>query len=156
MTSRLTDPNVKFMTDQQRLEPMGPPMVEVDDQICLQYSRCEKCSAAVFPPQPSCARCGTDHVRIHTTPAQGDLWSWTIQRFRPSAPPYDGPDHFEPFGVAIVRFADDLRVMGRFAGWDRTEVRMGMPVRTRRYAHHLGCGNELTTYEFVPATEVER
>jgi len=57
----------------------------------------------------------------------GTLWSWTVQRFEPKRPPYDGPTPFEPFMLGYVELATQVIVEARLVGIDRP--RIGMPLR---------------------------
>ncbi len=58
-------------------------------------------------------------------PAEGTLWTWTVQRIPPK-PPYRGADPFEPFAVGyvdlgVVKVESPLR--GRAAdGWTIGDV----------------------------------
>lgn len=59
----------------------------------------------------------------------GTLWSWTIQRFEPKRPPYQGPVPFVPFMLGYVELAGEVIVETRLEGID--EPRIGMPVSLR-------------------------
>jgi uncharacterized OB-fold protein len=62
--------------------------------------------------------------------AEGTLWSWTVQRFRPKSPPYAGPEAFEPYAVGYVEFPDQVIVEGRLTGSDFDTLRIGDRYRT--------------------------
>lgn len=57
---------------------------------------------------------------------EGTLWSWTVQRFEPKRPPYDGPVPFEPFMLGYVELPETI-VETRLTGIDAP--RIGLPVR---------------------------
>ena len=44
------------------------------------------------------------------SPAQGTLWTWTVQGFRPKSPPYEGTDEFVPYPVGYVELAGEAKV----------------------------------------------
>lgn len=58
---------------------------------------------------------------------EGTLWSWTVQRFEPKRPPYEGPIPFEPFMLGYVELPGQVIVETRLIGIDAP--RIGMPVR---------------------------
>ena len=46
-----------------------------------------------------------------TLPAEGTLWTWTVQRFAPKSPPYVPPaDGFRPFALGYVELDSGVRV----------------------------------------------
>jgi uncharacterized OB-fold protein len=46
-----------------------------------------------------------------TLPAEGTLWTWTVQRFAPKSPPYVPPaDGFRPFALGYVELDGGPRV----------------------------------------------
>jgi len=59
---------------------------------------------------------------------EGTVWSYTIQRFRPKSPPYQGPESFQPFPVAYIELPGETIVEARLTGVDFDDIRIGMPV----------------------------
>ena len=59
---------------------------------------------------------------------QGALWSWTIQRYRPKTPPYEGPEAFEPWPVAYVELPGETIVETRLTGVAFDAIQIGMPL----------------------------
>lgn len=57
---------------------------------------------------------------------EGRLWSWTVQRFEPKRPPYDGPTPFRPYMIGYVELPGEVIVESRLVEID--EPRIGMPV----------------------------
>jgi uncharacterized OB-fold protein len=57
----------------------------------------------------------------------GTLWSWTVQRFEPKRPPYDGPVPFRPFMLGYVELPGEVIVETQLFGID--SPRIGMPVQ---------------------------
>jgi len=62
-------------------------------------------------------------------PAQGTIWSWSVQRFRPKSPPYIGPEAFEPFAIAYVQLGDQVIVETRLSGFSFDALKVGLPCR---------------------------
>lgn len=111
----------------------------------LLGSACRACGVVVFPAQGSCPRCTGTDVEVRALGRRGTLWSWTVQCFRPTAPPYAGPEEFEPFGVGIVELPGEVRVTGRLTVSDPDELRIGMEMETV-----LVPFNDRVTYAFAP------
>jgi uncharacterized OB-fold protein len=82
----------------------------------------------------------------------GTIWSWTVQRFPPKAPPYAGPDAFEPFALAYVELPGEVIVESRLTGFDFDTLACGLPVRLTTIPFAAAPdGAMLTTYAFEPA-----
>jgi uncharacterized OB-fold protein len=65
-----------------------------------------------------------------TVNGDGTIWSYTVQRFAPKAPPYvPSGTEFEPFVVAYVQTPDGIRIEGIVEGIALDEVRIGAQVR---------------------------
>ncbi|NBC38108.1 DNA-binding protein [Novosphingobium sp. FSY-8] len=58
----------------------------------------------------------------------GTLWSYTVQRFRPKTPPYQGPADFTPWVVAYVEIPGEVIVEARLVDVDFDAITIGMPV----------------------------
>ena len=69
-----------------------------------------------------------------TLPAEGTLWTWTVQRFAPKSPPYvaggaTGADGFRPFALGYVELDGGPRVAAVLDVPDPAGVRIGMRLR---------------------------
>jgi uncharacterized protein len=124
-------------------------LAEVDGGIRLIASRDRETGRTLFP-----ARAGDDprYERV-TLPAEGRLWSWTVQRFRPKSPPYAGPDAFEPYAVGYVRLEGALIVETRLADVDFDTLAIDMPMRLVPLPFTLASGEIRTSFAFAPAGE---
>ena len=62
--------------------------------------------------------------------AEGTLWSYTVQRFRPKTP-YAGPDGaaFQPYAVGYVELPGQIIVESHIATDDVNALKIGLPVR---------------------------
>ena len=105
----------------------------------------------VFPLPPR-----ADEYEPQQLPRHGHLWSYTIQRFAPKSPPYEGPEPFEPFAVGYVTLDNMIIVESRLAEVSFDELRIGMPLemilvpfRTDRD------GDTITTFAFRPTHEAQ-
>ena len=94
----------------------------------LLGSECGRCGTVSFPRQGTCPRCTSTEVSERRLARRGTLWSWTIQRFRPKSPPYQGPEEFEPYGVGYVELPGEVRVEARLTESDPARLRIGMPM----------------------------
>ncbi|VVJ22185.1 conserved protein associated with acetyl-CoA C-acyltransferase [Amycolatopsis camponoti] len=64
-----------------------------------------------------------------TLPAEGVLWTWTVQRFAPKSPPYVPPgDGFRPFALGYVELDGGPRVAA-VLDVPETGVHIGMRLR---------------------------
>lgn len=91
-----------------------------------------KTDGKIVFPRPGQEGEQASYERLPLSP-RGELWSWTVQRFRPKSPPYVGPegDAFQPYAVGYVEFPEGIIVEGRIdavVGVD--ELRVGMPMET--------------------------
>ncbi len=114
-------------------------------------SRCRGCGVVTFPAQPSCARCTSTDVETHLLQRHGELWSWTVQRFRPKTPPYTGPEEFEPYGVGYIELAGECRVEAILTESDPDALRIGMEMELVLIAVRGPDGDEVRTFAFAPA-----
>jgi uncharacterized OB-fold protein len=123
---------------------------DTPDGIRLVGGRCTTCGTVAFPRPQSCARCAGTDVADHLLAAEGSLWTFTIQGFRPKEP-YDGPEEFEPYGVGYVDLAGELLVEGRLTVGDASRLRIGQPVRLVLLAYGTAPdGSTLHSYAFEP------
>lgn len=60
---------------------------------------------------------------------EGKLWSYTVQRFRPKSPPYEGPEEFAPWAVGYVELAGETIVETRLVNVELDAICIGMPLR---------------------------
>ena len=87
-------------------------------------------------------------------PAEGVLWSFTVQRFRPKTPPYIGEDDersFRPFAVGYVEFPGLVIVEGRILTDDFAALRIGQPMRVDVESFPTSTRGPVVTYAFRPA-----
>jgi uncharacterized OB-fold protein len=123
----------------------------------LVGSRCEKCSATVFPLQERCPKCSAANMSRVLLPRRGHVVAWTTQGFPPGAP-YAGPtgEAFVPFGVGLVQLADVIRVEGRLTENDPQKLRFGQAVELTMVPLSTDDdGNEVVTFAFRTVADDE-
>jgi uncharacterized OB-fold protein len=111
-------------------------------RVVLVGGRCQDCAVLSFPRSGTCARCTGALVVEEVLPTRGELWSWTVQGFRPK-PPYDGPEEFTPYGVGYVDLGDVI-VESRLTVTVGLEIGMPMVLVEDQYSPAA------TTYAFAP------
>ena len=88
-------------------------------------------------------------------PADGTLWSFTVQRFRPKSPPYAGHDDersFQPFALGYVQLGDQVIVESRLEVDDFDRLRVGLPMTLALSPFRTAPdGAEVLSYVFRPA-----
>ena len=87
--------------------------------------------------------------------AQGTLWSWTVQRFRPKTPPYaarDSESDFRPFVVGYVEIPGEIIVESRIDA-DPENLSIGQPMEMTTIPFTTDAdGTIVLTYAFCPAS----
>lgn len=93
--------------------------------------------------------------RFHLAP-RGRLWSFTVQRFRPKSPPYDGAEtaaDFEPFALGYVEIPDEIIVETRIVVSDFDKLRIGMDMELVAVPFRTASRGDVTIYAFQPVGE---
>jgi hypothetical protein len=75
--------------------------------------------------------CPADAARFAPVllPAEGRIWSWTVQRFPPKSPPWAADEPFRPFALAYVELPGAVIVEGRLTGFAFDALAVGLPCR---------------------------
>ena len=89
---------------------------------------------------------------------RGTLWTYTVQSFLPTKPPYDGPETpetFKPFAVGYVELPDQTRVEARIKTRDVERLRVGMEMElvVEKYVEREG--KDVMAFFFKPVDEEE-
>lgn len=111
-----------------------------------------KADGRIVFPMPSGAEAARyDPVEL---PAEGTLWSYTVQRFRPKSPPYAGHDDersFKPFALGYVELEGQVIVESRLEVDDFAQLKVGMPMRLDLVPFRTAPdGAEVLSYVFRP------
>lgn len=84
-------------------------------------------------------------------PGSGTLWSYTIQRFAPKAPPYKGIEPFQPFAVGYVELPGACIVESRLSVPHFEDLHLGMPMQlTTQLLYIDAAAQHVMTYAFRP------
>lgn len=105
----------------------------------------------VFPLPSGAERA---HYQAVEFAAEGRLWSYTIQRFRPKAP-YGADDDersFRPYAVGYVELPGEIIVESRLEVEDFASLRIGMLMRVGTQVFRRDGDVEILTYVFRPLT----
>jgi uncharacterized OB-fold protein len=120
----------------------------------LNGSQCLACENITFPTQASCPKCcGTSMKKIELS-AQGTLWTWTSQEFRPKSPykRNDTVENFKPFYVGYVELPGQLRVQTRLGVEDASQLKIGMEMELEIVPYRIDDdGNEVMIYSYKPS-----
>ncbi len=87
-------------------------------------------------------------------PAEGKLWSYTVQRFRPKTPPYIGADDeasFKAFALGYIEFPGQVIVEGRILIDDPASLRIGRPMKVALEPFATSTRGEVSNFAFTPA-----
>ena len=79
-----------------------------------------------FPMPAGDAAHGFEPVTLSSA---GTLWSWTVQRFEPKRPPYDGPVPFDAYSVGYVELPGEVIVAARLVDIDAPKIGMAVELR---------------------------
>lgn len=111
-------------------EPIADGLFTLTDDGPRLIAGRRKADGRVRFPMPSGA--GADLYEPLELAAEGRLWSFTVQRFRPKSPPYSGAEDergFKPYAVGYVELEGQVIVEGRIETEDFAGLRIGMPMR---------------------------
>lgn len=112
----------------------------------LAGARCPVCGTVVFPAQDGCPRCSHQAMSADELPAQGVLWSWTVQQFQPK-PPFRAPAAgWAPVAIGYVDLGEVI-VEGWLVPADR-EWRIGEQVHVTTVRAWSDDAGDVWTYAF--------
>lgn len=122
-------------------------------QTHLIGSHCNDCGAYAFPRQTGCSRCCGTAVESVELSRNGTLWTWTLQAFRPPAPPYRGPDKepedFQPFLLGMIELPGECRVLSRILADSPEDIKIGMPMELTLFPYTVNEeGQTILSYAF--------
>jgi uncharacterized OB-fold protein len=127
------------------VRPVAAEVFETEPVLRLIGGKNRATGRVVFPlPQNQ----GFDRCHL---PGSGTLWSYTIQRVAPRAPPYRGVEPFQAFAVGYVELAGACIVESRLCVQHFGELRLGMPMRLTTQVLYIDAAEQhVITYAFEP------
>ncbi len=90
----------------------------------LLATRCPKCGAKFFPPQPDCPECGSSEVEWFETSGEGVLLSYTVINVKP-----ESFSKYPDYIVGVARLDDGVNVIAWVRDAEPGSLRRGMRVR---------------------------
>ena len=95
------------------------------EQGKVMATRCKECGAIYFPPKMDCPRCLLSDVEWFKIEGEGKLLTYAVVNYGPT-----GFENDAPYTLAIVDFADGLRVFGRLSrDIKESDIRVGMSLK---------------------------
>ena len=131
------------------IRSIDPTVFRIEPTLCLLGGRSRSSGRFTFPlPQD------LDEYELVEFPSTGVIWSYTVQRMAPKAPPYRGPMPFEPFAVGYVELPETLIIEARLTGFDFAELHIGLPVAlTAVPLYRDDDGTQVLTFAFAPPAQ---
>jgi uncharacterized OB-fold protein len=83
-------------------------------------------------------------------PNRGSLWSYTVQRFAPKAPPYRADEPFAPFAVGYVELPGTLIVESRLVDVPFDRLRVGLEMELTTFTLRSGPEGKTVMFAFRP------
>lgn len=81
----------------------------------------------------------------------GTLWSYTVQRYRPKSPPYEGPEAFAPWPVAYVELPGETIVEARLTNVAFEDIHIGMALELTQIPLDPDAADPVLIHAFEPA-----
>lgn len=130
------------------MRPIAEGLFTEEDPPRLIGGRERASGRIVFPCPP-----GDDYDPVPLK-RSGTLWSWTVQRYRPKAPPYTGPEAFRPWAVGYVELPGEVIVEARLANVEFDDIRIGMPLELTQVALDPDSPDSVLIHAFQPGSGV--
>ena len=128
--------------------PIATGLFESSPALRLFGARDRSSGRVMFPPPPA-----DDRFERIVLPDHGTLWSFTVQRFAPKSPPFEGAEPFAAFAVGYVELPGMCIVESRLKCASFDELRLGMPMQlTTECLRTDTDGTQVLIYAFEPAT----
>ena len=105
------------------MRPVAAGLYSDDELPCLIGGKDRLSGDIVFPLPTGPEASRYDSISLKR---RGRVWSYTMQRFRPKSPPYEGPADFSPYIVAYVELPGQITVIARLVDVSLEDVRIGM------------------------------
>lgn len=134
------------------LRPIAPDLFSVEpDGVHLIGGQNKQNRRIVFPLPEGTERGKYEPIKLAP---EGNLWSFTVQRFRPKSPPYNGDDDersFKPFALGYVELPGQIIVESRIDVNDFSRLKVGMKMKAGTQELRRAGGETSLIYVFRPA-----
>lgn len=95
------------------------------EQGKVMTTRCKKCGLSYFPPKLDCPICSSSDVEWFEIKGNGKLLTYTTVNYGPT-----GFENDAPYTLAIVDFANGLRMFGRLSrDIKESDIKIGMDLK---------------------------
>lgn len=116
----------------------------------LLGSRCEQCGTHYFPVTSHCRNpaCSGGQLREVGLSRRGQLYSFTVQSYRP--PPPFRMEPWAPYAIGVLELPEGLRIMGMLSGVPFADLRIGMELEVISEPLYSDAeGRPVVTYKFA-------
>ena len=115
----------KFGTVSFTAETKAADFVTYLEQGKVMTTRCTKCGISYFPPKMDCPKCSSSDVEWFEIKGDSKLLTYAVVNYGPT-----GFENDAPYTLAIVGFADGLRMFGRLSrDIDESDIKIGMETK---------------------------
>ena len=119
--------------------------------MALRGSRCSGCGTHYFPRPVSCRNPACEDKQLVEVELgrTGELYSWTVQHYRP--PALFRVDDWQPSAVGVVELPEGLRVLAALTGAEPGAIDIGSPVQLTTMPLYVDEeGRTVVTYAYAP------
>jgi len=111
-------------------DELSKPFWDAVNQRQLVVQSCTACNRRQYPPQPTCAKCGSkDHLTWLETSGRGRIQGYVVERDTRMEPLV--PD--QPFNIAVIELQEDPQILflSHLPGVPLGQVPVGARVEVR-------------------------
>lgn len=125
----------------------------IQERYRLLGSRCSECGELLFPPKPSCIRCGSRSFTREPLSGKGEVYARTVIS-RGSAPTEfrRQQDLVGEYSVCIIQLEEGPRIIAQLTDCDPNEVELGVQVECVLRRIYRQEGVVRYGYKFRPRT----
>lgn len=128
---------IKFLLPVKRIMPFFEGLRRGE----VIATRCRRCGAKYFPPQPDCSRCYESDMEWFRISNEGVLMAYTQIKVKPAS-----FSSYDDYIVGVAKFPDDLKIVAKVLSNDLESLKVGMRVKLVVVKQEQG-GNLLYAFE---------
>ena len=120
--------------------------------LALLGSVCVGCGTHYFPRALGCRNPGCDQKELDDVELgrTGELYSWTVQHYRP--PALFRIADWQPCAVGLVEVPEGLRILAMLTGAPAGQIAIGTPMVLTALELYAEDGRSVVTYAYAPDT----